>query len=266
MHQISFALALALLAVLGPARAQTTGDVATPEETRGLPGVTPIGLRAVAPALPAPSVDASPLGVHAWTPAPDEATSFASVPGADVAFVVAPDTVEGPTLDSLRMSVWERLWWGRRGVFRRARIFPTHPDDHSADFRQIAAVRRRMLEVHGLLGLATVGMMTAHVVAGQVAIGGGDARVHRTLAPVTIGLYSATAALSLLSPPPLYSGPGGVDTITIHKWLAVGHAAGMILTPLLAPDEVAERRLHQVLGYATYAAFAGAFAVVTFFR
>ena len=267
MSRICLAALVAMLLVgSNPLVAQSLAEP-TSEEPLGIPALTPIGLRAVPPVLPEPSDTAPPFGVRTWTPAPDEAPMPEAPEEAFEGMRLAlPDTVEGPTLDSLRMSVWERLWWGRHGLFRLTRLFPTHPDDPAADFRQIADVRRRMLSAHQLLGLATVGVMTAHVVAGQVAISTGNTKVHRTLAPITIGMYSASAALSLLAPPPLYSGPGGVDTITIHKWLAVGHLTGMILTPLLAPDQVSEQRLHQVLGYSTYATFAAAFAVVTFFR
>lgn len=179
-----------------------------------------------------------------------------------------PVAEEAPlTLDSLRMSPWERLWWGRRGAFRLTGLFPTHPDDPTADLRQIASVRRRLLSTHQIAGLVTVGSMAATVVGGQVAFSTGNSDFHKTIVPITIGLYSGTAALALLSPPRLYTGGSRrVDTIQVHKWLAIGHVAGMILTPLLAPTDGEGRRLHQTMGYATFATFSAAMLTVTLFR
>ncbi len=238
------------------------------------PGATPIGLRAVTPALGGPAVAEIPLGVHAWAPAPsapDDAMSALQAEGMPVAQVLtlpalAADSLEGPTLDSLHMSPWERVWWGRKGLFRLSGLFPTHADP-ADDFRQIAGVRRWMLSKHQILGLATVAAMAGTVIGGQLAISGHDSKFHTTIAPITIGMYSATAALSLLAPPKLYSGgSGGVDTITIHKWLAVGHMLGMIVTPLLAPGPDSRRRIHQIAGYSTFATFSAAMITVTFFR
>ena len=176
------------------------------------------------------------------------------------------DTTLSP-LDTLHMSLWERAFWGRHGLARVGGLFPTHPDNPTDDLRQIAHVRRRMLGLHQTLGLVTVASMAATVVGGQIAASGGSSGFHEATLPVTIGLYSTTAALALLSPPKLVTFEGGgVDSITIHRWLAVGHVAGMVLTPLLAPEGADDVRIHQISGYATFGTFSAAMLVVTLLR
>ncbi len=179
------------------------------------------------------------------------------------AFLDAPalaDTVRSP-LDTLGMSTWERVWWGRGGVMRKVGLFPTHPDQPLDDLRQVAKVRRTMLKWHQTLGLVTVASMGTTVVAGQLAASGHGSGFHQATLPVTIGLYATTASLALLSPPKLVTfGGGGIDSITIHKWLAVAHIAGMLVTPLLGEDA---GRTHYAMGYATFATFSAAMLTVT---
>ncbi len=174
------------------------------------------------------------------------------------------DSARSP-LDTLRMSPWERLWWGRGGVMRLTGLFPTHPDVPMNDLRQVAQVRRKMLRWHQTLGLVTVASMATTVVGGQLAASGRGASFHKTTLPLTIGLYSTTAALALLSPPkPIRLGRGGIDSITIHRWLAVGHLAGMFITPMLGEDGAG--RVHYAMGYATFATFSAAMLTVTLLR
>lgn len=179
-------------------------------------------------------------------------------------FAAARDSLVSP-LDTLSMSVWERAWWGRHGMMRQVGLFPTHPDEPLDDLRQIATVRRRMLTWHQTLGLATVASMGATVIGGQIAASTGNHEFHEATLPVTIGLYSTTAALALLSPPkPItLDRGGGIDSITIHRWLAVGHVAGMIATPLLAEDA---GQAHYIMGYTTMATFSAAMLAVTLLR
>lgn len=171
------------------------------------------------------------------------------------------DTTRSP-LDTLAMSPWERVWWGRRGVMRQTGLFPTHPDEPLDDLRQVAQVRRRMLRWHQTLGLATVASMGVTVAGGVAAALDAGEGLHEASLPVTIGLYATTATLSLLAPPPpvRLDGRRGVDSITIHRWLAVGHVAGMLLTPLLSEDG---RAVHQAMGVATFATFSAAMLTVT---
>ena len=255
----AFRSLVAVIAMAGPAVGQTAPP---PDSSRtGAPVDTTL-------ALPLGSV----LGLPTDDTTADSAAAFPLLGGVAGDSLASSDSAFAPggaplTLDSLHMSPWERVWWGRRGAFRRVGLFPTHPDDPTADIRQVATVRRRMLAAHQLIGLAAVGSMALTVISGQTAYSTGDSGFHRATHPVTIGLYSAGATLALLSPPRLYAGGRRrVDTIQVHRWLAVGHMAGMILTPLLAPGGGEGRALHRALGYATFATFSAAMITVTFFR
>jgi hypothetical protein len=150
-------------------------------------------------------------------------------------------------------------------MMRRVGLFPTHPDEPLDDLRQVAHVRRRMLRWHQTLGLVTVASMATTVVGGQLAASGHGSGLHSASLPVTIGLYSTTAAFALLSPPkPIrLDRDSGIDSITIHRWLAVGHVAGMLITPLLGDDA---GRAHYAMGYATFATFSAAMLTVTLLR
>lgn len=180
-------------------------------------------------------------------------------------------TVSGSPIDTLDMSLLEKAFWSRHGLFRATHLFNTHPDDPVSDLRRIARIRRKMLSWHQVLGLATVASMTATVIGGQRAIEGKGSRLHTASLPVTIGLYSTTAALALASPPTLVPDRGGIDTITFHKAFAVLHLAGMILTPMIAPEfehgeTEGDAQLHQIFGYATYGAFTAGMLTVMLFR
>ncbi len=214
--------------------------------------------RAQATAWPAEARVGLVTGPHAGTP------GMALRPMAGAGLV--RDTTWSP-IDTLRMSPWERIFWSRGGLMRRTGLFPLDADRPVNDLRQVVQVRRRMLSLHQVLGLATVGVMGATVVAGQIAYNGNGSGLHKALIPITTGMYGATAALALLSPPKLLSRGGGWDTVKVHRWLAVLHVAGMILTPMLAPDDgEGNRSLHRTLGYATFATFSTAMLVVTLFR
>ena len=57
------------------------------------------------------------------------------------------------------------------------------------------------------------------------------------------------------------------SSISWHKALAAVHFSGMLITPILGSaieDDYELRHFHQVSGYVTLAAFAGAMLVVTF--
>ncbi|GEM_PF-5821700 len=183
----------------------------------------------------------------------------------------SPGVRDGSPLDTLHMSLLEKGFWGRHGLFRSLGIFKTDRDKPVNDLRRIVKIRRKMLSLHQALGLVTVASMATTVVAGQLAFNGGEGDFHTSAVSLTVGLYTATAALAFASPPKLIRGGGGLDTITFHKIFAALHIAGMILTPMFAPDDEgggsrSRLRTHQALGYATFAAFSAGMIVVTFFK
>lgn len=250
---------LAILILLLP----YTSHAAPPDSTATSPPALRIDRAELRMAMIHPSLTAAP---GSFAPA-----RLASLP--DLAAPPAWDTGirDGSPLDTLHMSLLEKGFWGRRGLFRSLGIFKTDHEKPVNDLRRIVKIRRKMLSLHQTLGLVTVASMATTVIAGQAAFNGGNGNVHTTAVSFTIGLYTATAALAFASPPKLIRGGGGLDTITFHKIFAALHIAGMILTPMFAPDDEgggsrSRLRTHQALGYATFAAFSAGMIVVTFFK
>ena len=125
-----------------------------------------------------------------------------------------------------------------------------------------------MLNLHQVGGFMTLAAMLATAFAGQMIINGDESYedIKGPLAYTTVGLYFTTASLALLTPPPVLRRPG-FNSIALHKTLAWVHFSGMIITPLLGTmieDKRSLRKFHQVSGYTTTAAFAGAMIAVTF--
>lgn len=186
---------------------------------------------------------------------------------------VSPSTLSRRTfspVDTLRMSPLERLFWKRHGLMRLTGLFSLDKDNPTNDLRQIAKTRRRMLSWHQKLGLLTIGSMAVTLISGQRALSGHNPGFHKTSVRITIGMYSGTALFSLASPPKLVPKRGGIDTITFHKWFAILHAAGMIITPLINPspgfDYQSKARRHQIAGYITFSAFTAGMLTVMLFR
>lgn len=185
-------------------------------------------------------------------------------------FALSPDPLCLPEqkfspIDTLHMSAWEKLWWGRHGMMRLA--FRLDEQNPVNDLRQMAKVRRKMLSVHQVLGMATVASMAVTIAGGYKAANGKGGGLHESSLPFTIGLYSTTAFLALASPPKLVSARNQWDTIRVHRLLAVAHLAGMIITPMLAPEEERTQvKWHRALGVATFATFSTSMLVLILFH
>jgi hypothetical protein len=175
-----------------------------------------------------------------------------------------------PRLLPENMSFMERGLWGENGVLRGMGI--AGPLTVEARKSELSA-RRTMLTAHQIGGFATLGLMLTTVYFGQQYLDHGlrnDRDLHQTFVTATIISYSATALLSVLSPPPVIR-RDEVSTTTIHKTLAWVHVAGMIVTPLLGAA-ISRRgasfedraRYHQVSAYITTAVFAASMIIITF--
>jgi hypothetical protein len=177
------------------------------------------------------------------------------------------DKVEVPAPERLLPEILgpgERMFWGEHGLMRTIGAFPLTEESRENEL----LLRRGMLTAHQVGGFITLISMLATVYYGQMILNGEDGYEEgkTTLAWTTVSLYSVTAALSLLSPPPLIRRKGW-SSVSTHKALAWAHVTGMILTPVLGTmldDRDDLRAFHQISGYATTAAFAAAMLVVTF--
>jgi hypothetical protein len=144
--------------------------------------------------------------------------------------------------------------------------------------------RRSYLKVHQAAGLTALVLTIGQVALGQYLLSQNQAGVlddrYETLRDVHLGTgiaaftaYSVAAGAAIASPK--VDRTGAWDTITAHKGLALIHGTGMLISPFLGwymtekktemDFEEVERlqTIHQVTGFTTAAALAGAFLVIT---
>jgi hypothetical protein len=195
------------------------------------------------------------------TQLPDSSQVQAKAGASDSSVALLPD----------RMGPMENLLWGRDGLIRSAASLPLTEENREKEMKW----RRTLLTTHQIMGLATLGAMVTTVVYGQRILNENNFNLrgaHSTWAGITIGAYTATALLAFSTPPPMVR-RGEWSTVSWHKALAWVHLTGMVLTPIVGSmiqhtgtlQSVHQVELfHQVSGYVTTAAFAGAIMVVTF--
>lgn len=183
-----------------------------------------------------------------------------------------------PKLMPENTSWMERTLWGESGLVRKVGI----AGDLTPQVRRHElGVRRTMLTMHQIGGFASWALMVASCYTGQRVLNGDRSisGTHSALVKTTIGVYSATGLLAILSPPPLIR-RDETSTTSIHKTLAWIHVAGMILTPIIGGmvwhftgnrqtgrvlvQNDSEARFHQISAYATTAVFTAAMIVMTF--
>jgi hypothetical protein len=162
------------------------------------------------------------------------------------------------------MPFYTGLLWGEHGLVRAVGLAPSTR-------RGELVLRRSMLQWHQRMGLATLGVMTAQVILGELIAADRVEHsdlipTHRTLGYVTFGMYLGTASLSLGAPPARRYG-GGFSNVQLHRYLALVHFTGMMAQPWLGQHiggatslESYESRLrtHQWVGRITYTAFLAA--------
>jgi hypothetical protein len=196
---------------------------------------------------------ASAAAARQDTPANTEASASAGL-----------EAMKDPLLPAV-MSPGEKLLWGEHGWMRSIAGLPLNEDSREKEM----GIRRTMLTLHQIGGYTTLASMIATCFAGQMIINGHESYedIKSPLAWTTVALYFTTATLALLTPPPIIRREG-FSSLTVHKGLAWVHFTGMIITPILGTfieDERKVRIFHQVSGYATTAAFAGAMISITLF-
>lgn len=94
--------------------------------------------------------------------------------------------------------------------------------------QKILETRHSKLKTHEVLGLTTLGFMTATLLTGGSAL---DSNMHMYLGMATGALYYTTAYYSLTAPKP--SGIKDRGNIVWHKRLAWIHFPAMVLAPIL---------------------------------
>ncbi len=110
--------------------------------------------------------------------------------------------------------------------------------------------RAKQLKTHQVLGLVTLGLMTATLFTGPENAPSDD--LHQGLGIATAVSYAATAYFSLTAPEPKVETNNGLG-MKIHRALLFVHLPGMILTPIagiMANNQA--KKGEKLSGLATY--------------
>jgi hypothetical protein len=177
---------------------------------------------------------------------------------------------ENPTEVKLlpdRMMPTQSLLWGKRGLLRITGISPLTEKNRTVELK----IRRTMLVAHQIVGYATLaGMIAQGIVGAKLYNEHYELKpLHERLGTAVNIAYFTDAGLSLFSPPPLISNrTKGLNSIKMHKGLAVIHLSAMITTNVLANRLSSSnndlRPYHRAAAYTAFGAFAGAMLVMKF--
>ena len=130
-------------------------------------------------------------------------------------------------------------------------------------------LRRASLKAHQAIGLITLGGMIAQGIVGA-KLYNGDYKLkdtHEALAVAVNTGYFTTAGLSLLAPPKAIDERRGFSSIKAHRWLAMVHLSGMILTNVLAGQIEGNYKLrpyHRAAAYTAFGAYAASIIIIKF--
>jgi hypothetical protein len=172
---------------------------------------------------------------------------------------------EKPQLLAEKMVFTQRMFWGQKGLLRVTGLAPLTEEGRAKEMR----IRRAMLVTHQVLGYATLAAMVAQgIVGSQLYSGKYDLlELHQGLAAgLNIG-YFTTAGLSLLAPPPLISRRvKGLNSMKLHKGLAMVHFTAMVATNVLAEraSNIKYKPYHRAAAYTAFGSFATAMIVMKF--
>jgi hypothetical protein len=167
-----------------------------------------------------------------------------------------------------KMLLTQRVFWGEKGLMRP--FSPLTPANREKELK----LRRGMLVAHQVLGFVTLGGMVGQGITGtQLYKGSGRVGdIHEGLAVAVNTTYSATAIMSLFTPPPLINRDKKLSAIRLHKWLAFVHMGGMIGTNILAQSLEDARgdqytilkKWHRAAAFTTFASYAAAVITIKF--
>jgi len=163
------------------------------------------------------------------------------------------------------MLITQRILWGERGLMRNFNRFELTPEKRQVELN----LRRASLKAHQAIGLLTLGGMVAQGIVGAKLYNGdyGLKDTHEALAVAVNTGYFTTAGLSLFAPPKAVDERRGFSSIKAHRWLALLHMSGMILTNVLADridDNYELRSIHRAAAFTAFGAYAASIIVIKF--
>ena len=173
--------------------------------------------------------------------------------------IIEEEKSELPLLPE-RMIFTQRLLWGNKGVFRKARIVPLSLEMRKKELK----VRRIMLKTHQVIGYTTLLAMIAQGFIGGKLYNGDNSLydTHKTMGKIVNIGYFTGAGLSLFAPPPLINKKvKGLNSIKAHKILATIHFSAMLSTNYFSDRD---RGAHKASAYTLFGSFATAVLVFKF--
>lgn len=154
----------------------------------------------------------------------------------------------------------QRLLWGKKGLFRRTGWSPLNLKQREKELK----TRRKMLNLHQLIGYATLaGMLAQGIIGSQLYTGNYKLYdTHKFIGNLTSISYFTGAGLSLFAPPPLTNKKTkGLSSIKAHKYLASVHFTAMLATNIFANKN---KKIHRISAYTAVGSFATAMLVFKF--
>jgi len=154
----------------------------------------------------------------------------------------------------------QRLLWGKKGLFRRTGWSPLNLKQREKELK----TRRKMLNLHQLIGYATLaGMLAQGIIGSQLYTGNYKLYdTHKFIGNLTSISYFTGAGLSLFAPPPITNEKTkGLSSIKAHKYLASIHFSAMLATNIFANKN---KKIHRISAYTAVGSFATAMLVFKF--
>ncbi|GAA4468878.1 hypothetical protein GCM10023189_54960 [Nibrella saemangeumensis] len=179
------------------------------------------------------------------------------------------ETTESQPLLPANMVFTQRALWGQKGLLRVTGLAPLTAAKRERELK----LRRTMLKTHQILGFATLGGMIAQGIVGSrlyKAKGPDYVKLrdtHEDIATFINVAYGTTALLSLTAPPPLVGQRRGINSIKVHRALAIVHLTGMIATNMLARRISGNAELkpyHRAAAFTTFGAYAASIIAIKF--
>ncbi|WP_460914030.1 hypothetical protein [Spirosoma areae] len=179
------------------------------------------------------------------------------------------DSTETISLLPHKMLFTQRAFWGPKGLLRTMKIAPLTSEGRAHELK----VRRTMLVTHQIGGFVTLaGFVVQGLLGAKLYNAKGqdyvDTKVWHERSATFINIaYGTTLALSLTTPPPIVGTRKGFTTIKLHKYLAIVHLTGMVVTNILArkiEDNSSLKPYHRAAAYTTFGAYAASVLALTF--
>lgn len=168
-------------------------------------------------------------------------------------------------LQPKKMLFTQKLLWGEKGILKNR----YHFDNLAYERKKDLQIRRKMLQLHQIGGIVTLGgMLTQGIIGSQLYRGDYNLkRTHEQLGMAVNLSYGFTAINGLFAPPSSFQRDKKITSIRLHKWLAVAHLSGMIATNILGTqieNNYALKPYHRAAAYTSFFSLAAALIVIKF--